>query len=273
MKKHFKGSMLTFNPFILACLTACLFFTGACKKPVDDTQQVTDADTLENDGFIQIFDGKTLNDWEGDTAYWHVKEGSLVGAVTPSTLLKRNTFIIWKGGTPGDFELKLEFRIAESGNSGVNYRSERLTDVPFGLSGYQTDIDGKNSYTGQNYEERKRTTLAYRGEEVTVHSQDHPEMEGSLQSTIQNNAWTKREVTRSLGSGDSLKSLIKGGGWNSCQIIAKGNRLQHFINGVLMSDVTDNDTINRKMSGLLGVQVHVGPPMTVEYRNILLKEL
>ena len=76
-----------------------------------------------------------------------------------------------------------------------------------------------------------------------------------------------------MGNIDSLKSVIKTGDWNACHIIAKGNRLQHFINGVLMSDVTDNDTINRKMEGLLGVQVHVGPPMTIEYRNILLKQL
>jgi hypothetical protein len=76
-----------------------------------------------------------------------------------------------------------------------------------------------------------------------------------------------------LGNADSLKSVIKNGDWNSCHIIAKGNHLQHYINGVLMSDVTDSDTVNRTMSGLLGVQVHVGPPMTVEYRNILLKQL
>jgi hypothetical protein len=82
-----------------------------------------------------------------------------------------------------------------------------------------------------------------------------------------------REVTASLGSQDSLRSLIKRNDWNTCHIIAKGNRLQHFINGVLMSDVTDNDEVNRKLSGLLGVQVHVGPPMKVEYRNIRFKEL
>jgi hypothetical protein len=82
-----------------------------------------------------------------------------------------------------------------------------------------------------------------------------------------------REVVDSLGNADSLKAAIKANDWNSCHIIAKGNHLQHYINGVLMSDVTDNDEANRKMSGLLGVQVHVGGPMTVEYRNILLKKL
>ena len=243
-----------------------------CKKQAEDVQQVS-TDTAIEDGFVRIFDGTTLTDWVGDTTYWRAEGGSLIGEVTPSTLLKTNTFIVWQGGTPADFELKAEFRIAEAGNSGINYRSEALTEIPHALRGYQADIDGKNNYTGQNYEERGRTTLAYRGEEVIINSQDNPSDPESLRANVKNNAWTKREITGSLGNIDSLKSVIKTGDWNACHIIAKGNRLQHFINGVLMSDVTDNDTINRKMEGLLGVQVHVGPPMTIEYRNILLKQL
>lgn len=80
-------------------------------------------------------------------------------------------------------------------------------------------------------------------------------------------------VDGSVGDTDSLKALIKAEDWNQIHIIAKGNRLQHFVNGALMSDVTDNDPVHRKESGLIGVQVHVGPPMTVRYRNVQLKEL
>lgn len=249
-----------------------LLIGAACNKPAE-TNETVSTDTVTDDGFVQIFDGKTLAGWEGDTAYWRVENGSLMGEVTPSTLLKTNTFIVWTGGTPGDFELTTEFRIAEAGNSGINYRSEKLTDVPNALRGYQCDIDGKNSYTGQNYEERGRTTLAYQGEEATIQTQDKPDEAGSLQANVKNNAWGNREITGSLGKIDSLKSIFKTGDWNTCRIVAKGNRLQHYINGTLMSDVTDNDTANRKMSGQLGVQVHVGPPMTVEYRSIMLKEL
>lgn len=259
-------------------LMLILVIAGGCKKSSDsppesnDSQQAS-ADSQGDDGFVQIFDGKTLADWEGDTTYWKVEDGSLVGEVTPTTLLKTNTFIIWRGGATGDFELKTEFRIAEAGNSGINYRSEELNDVPHALRGYQADIDGKNNYTGQNYEERGRTTLAYRGEKVIVNTQDNASEPESLRANIKNNAWNEREITGSLGSSDSLKALIKSNDWNTCHIIAKGNRLQHFINGVLMSDVTDSDTVNRKLTGLLGVQVHVGPPMKVEYRNIRLKQL
>src|SRR3954452_22531476 len=84
-------------------------------------------------GFRPIFDGKTLNGWEGDPTYWRVENGSLVGEITPTTLLKTNSFIIWRGGKPADFELTLEFKITRTGNSGINYRSEQLTDIPFAL--------------------------------------------------------------------------------------------------------------------------------------------
>lgn len=232
----------------------------------------TDAKTEEETGFEEIFDGKSLNGWEGDSTYWRVENGSLVGEVTPSTPLENNTFIIWQGGQPADFELKGEFRISLEGNSGINYRSIALDNIPYGLKGYQADIDGKNRYTGQNYEERGRTTLAYRGEEVTIHAaQDGSE--GSLRDHVKNNAWTERTITGALGDQDSLGSLIKREDWNAFHLIVNDNRMQHYVNGILMSDVTDKDSINRKLEGMLGVQVHVGPPMKAEYRNLRLKQL
>lgn len=220
-----------------------------------------------------IFDGKTLNGWEGDPTYWRVENGALVGEITPATLLKTNSFIIWKGGEPADFEFTGEFNITAEGNSGINYRSDRLTDVPFALRGYQADIDGRMRYTGQNYEERKRTTLAYRGQKTTIPAYTGADTPESIRANVKNNAWNGLTVTGSLGSSDSLKTFIKPEGWNKFHLIVKGNHLQHYINGVLMSDVTDNDTVNGTLKGLLGVQVHVGPPMKVQYRNLMLKTL
>jgi hypothetical protein len=146
-----------------------------------------------------------------------------------------------------------------------------LKDPPNALKGYQADIDGANRYTGQNYEERARTTLAYRGEKVTVNAP--PNSSDSLRMHVKNNSWLERTVTGSLGHSDSLKNKINSEYWNTCHLVIKGNRLQHYINGILMSDVTDNDKVNGKSEGLLGVQVHVGPPMKVEYKNIQLKQL
>jgi hypothetical protein len=222
-------------------------------------------------GFVQIFDGKTLTGWEGDPAYWRVENGNMVGEITPDKLLKNNSFIIWRGGKPGNFELTLEYRVTKDGNSGINYRSVELSDLPFALRGYQSDIDGQNQYTGQNYEERARTTLAYMGEKVVINPPTNPA--DSLKKHIKNNAWSIKTVTGSLGNLNSLKANINVNDWNICHLVIRGNRLQHYVNGTLMSDVTDNDQVNRRHEGLLGVQVHVGPPMKVEYRNIRLKRL
>ena len=232
--------------------------------------QVIGQSKKDKDGFVKVFNGKNLSGWAGDATYWRVENGNLVGEITPSTLLKTNSFIIWQGGSPADFEIKLEFKITKSGNSGINYRSSLITDVNHALRGYQADIDGANRYTGQNYEERARTTLAYRGERVSVDVLANSTDE--LKDHIKNNAWLVRTVNGSLGKSDELIKAIKSDDWNTCHILAKGNRLLHYVNDVLMSDVTDNDSINRKASGLIGVQVHVGPPMKVEYRNIRLKE-
>lgn len=221
-----------------------------------------------HDGFVTIFDGKTLNNWVGDSTYWRVEDGCLTGTVTPETLLKRNSFIIWQGQMPDDFELVLEYKISEKGNSGINYRSEQVEGLPFALRGYQADLNGPNTYTGSNYEERKRTTLASQGEKTVL-----PPVQDSLQAHIKGNQWQPKQVVASLGAPATLKAAIKTNDWNQYRIVARGNHLQHYINGVLMSDVTDNDTANRRFSGYLGVQVHVGPPMKVAFRDIRVKAL
>ncbi|MEO6723452.1 MAG: DUF1080 domain-containing protein [Ferruginibacter sp.] len=206
--------------------------------------------------FVKIFDGKSFNGWEADTAFWKVKDGVAVGQVLPGQTIKTNTFLIWKGGEPADFEFKAQYRISPEGNSGVQYRSEAVKDIPFALKGYQADIDGANTYTGQNYEERGRGFLAMRGQKVILKTNEKPSVTDST----------------SLGGSDELKALIKSD-WNDIRIVAKGNKMQHYINGVLMSEAIEEDTVKGKSSGLLGMQVHVMPKMKVEYREIYLKEL
>lgn len=232
------------------------------------------SNTAQNEkGFKSIFDGKTLKGWEGDPKYWRAENGNLVGEITPETLLKTNSFITWTGGEPADFELKGEFNITEKGNSGINYRSEKLPDIKYALRGYQADIDGANRYTGQNYEERGRTTLAYRGQITSINTQTGTWKPEDVRAKVQKNAWTELKVTGSLGENEALKTKIKSEDWNTFHLVIKGNRLQHYINDVLMSDVTDNDLVNGKSKGIMGVQVHVGPPMKVMYRNLRIKEL
>ena len=206
-------------------------------------------------GFVRIFDGKTLSGWEGDPKYWRVEDGVLVGEVTPETILKQNSFIIWRGGVTRDFELKVEYRVSALGNSGVNYRSVEVPGQPWALKGYQADIEGQDRWTGQVYEERGRTFLAMRGQITRVQPGRTPEIIGSV------------------GDGPALQALVKKEDWNTYHLIARGNVLVHLLNGHVMSQVVDDDNAARRMEGLLGVQVHVGPPMKIEYRNFRLKTL
>jgi Domain of Unknown Function (DUF1080) len=217
-------------------------------------------ETLEGDepGFTPIFDGKTLNGWEGDPKYWRVENGCLVGEITPETVIKSNTFIIWRGGEPADFEIKADYRITSGGNSGINYRSVVVPDLvtpanKFAMRGYQADIDGQNRYTGQNYEEKGRLFLALRGQTTHVVSGRKP------------------IVLASTGDTQALAQFITSD-WNSYHLIARGNVLTHILNGHLMCTVIDDDPPHRMAKGLIGVQVHVGPPMKVEYRNFRLKQ-
>ena len=209
-------------------------------------------------GFQPIFDGKTLTGWEGDPKYWRAESGAIVGEITPETVIKSNTFIIWRGGRPRDFELKLDYRITASGNSGINYRSQVVRDTvtpsnAFALRGYQFDLDGAKRYVGNNYEEKGRLFVAVRGQVTRIVGGRPP------------------VVLSTFGDAQTLGALATDD-WNAVHLVVRGNTLVHMLNGRLMSTTIDDDVPNRPADGLLGVQVHVGPPMKVEYRNIRLKK-
>jgi hypothetical protein len=213
----------------------------------------------EHTGFTKIFDGVSLKGWDGDPAFWSVEQGAILGRSTPENAVKQNTFLIWRGGEPKDFELKVEFRL-NSTNSGIQIRSQQLpADGDIGkwvMKGYQADIDFANQFTGQIYEERGRGFLAERGQVTYVPDGGRPQVIGKLQ----------RE-------GDELKSIIKVNDWNQVHLIARGNTIVHVLNGAVTSVVIDDDIKNRALGGLIGFQMHVGNPMRVEFRNIWLKAL
>lgn len=244
---------------IPACFVFMIAF--ACKKAPETTSSVP------RDVFEVILNEQSINNWEGDTTYWRIEGDTLIGEVTPEHPLITNTFFILKNELD-DFELKAEFRVSESGNSGINYRSSKIADIPYALRGYQFDIDGQHQYTGQNYEERGRTTLAYPAEVVIVDPTDNED----LGPYIINNAWTKRKERTGPSKAELSLYYFVGNDWNEAHLVVKGNSLKHYINNTLASDVTDNDTIHRSDKGLLGFQLHVGSPMKVEFRNIRVKK-
>ena len=240
--------------FLLATLIAAtLLAAAATPRVIAQTPDTAESPDPEK-GFTPIFDGHSLDGWDGDPTYWRVEDGIITGEITPETVVERNTFLIWRGGAPADFELKLDYRVSDRGNSGVNYRSRELTDAKWSLAGYQADIDGRLRWAGQNYEERGRTFLAKRGEIALVDETAKPAIIGTV------------------GDFEDLKQFINED-WNELHIIARGGTLIHNLNGHAMSIVIDDDKANRTLEGLIGVQVHTGPPMKIEYKNIRLKKL
>jgi hypothetical protein len=202
-----------------------------------------------------------FQDWNGDPKFWRAENGTIVGESTTDKVVGPNTFLIWRGGTPGDFELKAEIRMNAT-NSGIQYRSKMLAPNEGGgdnpghawrLGGYQMDMDFANMYPGILYEEAGRGFLAERGK-ITYIAADG----------------TKNTIGQ-LESAEALAATFKPGDWNQFHLIARGNTLIHIINGHVTAVCIDDDLKNRSMAGLIGFQLHVGPPMKLELKNVAIK--
>jgi len=206
-----------------------------------------------DDDFKQLFNGTDLTGWEGETKLWSVKDGAIVGETTKENPAKGNTFLIWKGGTVKDFELHVMFRLTGSNNSGIQYRSKDLGK--FVCSGYQYDINSGFPQMGKLYEEKgSRQRMAMGGEQVTFNA-------------------AGKKVTGEVGPPDKLKTAEKTKEWNEAVIIARGSRLIHKINDVVTIDLTDDDAAKHALVGILGLQIHAGAPMKIEFKDIRYKEL
>jgi hypothetical protein len=211
-------------------------------------------------GFQKIFNGKDLTGWEGNPKLWSVKDGAITGQTTEENPTHGNTFLIWTNGTVADFELRCSYKIVPGdsrgfANSGIQYRSKVMDPANWVVGGYQADMEAGVTYSGILYEERMRGILAQRGEKVVLRKDAKPQVVGSL------------------GSAEEIGAAIKKGDWNDYVIIAKGNHLQQFINGKQTVDVVDEDEAKRAASGVLALQLHAGPPMTVQFKSIRLKKL
>ncbi len=207
-----------------------------------------------------IFNGKDLTGWSGSPDHWSVKDGTITGRTTEENALEVNTFLIWKNEV-ADFEFTAEFKLTgETANSGVQYRSKVIDASKWIAGGYQADMDYQNRYTGMLYEERGRGIIIRPG----------------IRATINSGHTTKKPQLTALGEGiseEEHKAAIRKGEWNEIRIVAKGNHLKHFVNGVLTAEGIDTDPEHAASSGALALQLHRGPPMTVQFRNLKLKKL
>ena len=215
----------------------------------------------EEKDFKTIFDGKTLKSWNGNPKFWSVKDGAITGQTTKANPTKGNTFIIWEAGKLKNFVLELDFKIV-GGNSGIQYRSFKKPGNQDGwrIGGYQADFAagaGGDRYSGICYGEAFRGILSLRGDKTTLTKEG-----GKLKKKIEK-----------MGDAAALGKLVKKEDWNTFRIEAKGFELTHYINGEKMTVLVDNDEKTRRAEGLLALQLHAGPPMTVQFRNIRVRYL
>lgn len=202
-------------------------------------------------GFAPIFNGRDLTGWDGKPGWWKVEEGVLTAESTPDKPCEAAHYLIWRGGEPSDFELVAEFRLSGAGNSGIQLRSRALPN--WDTSGYQADMSGDGSLVGFVYE-HARGLIAGRGERITMG------VDG------------KREVAV-LGDAAELGKAYQQEAWNTYRIICRGPEITLYVNGTLMCQFTDRDPKHAASRGIIALQMHPGPPMKVEFRNIRLKKL
>lgn len=205
--------------------------------------------SAEETDFQVLFNGKDLTGWKG-LDFWSVDNGAIVGETTSEHPTKGNTFLVWQGGEVGDFEFRCKVRF-QGNNSGVQYRSEVVDPANFVLKGYQADLHPNPDYFGMLYGEKTgRGIIATSGQKVVIGEDGKKNVEGKV------------------GGNQSLSESE----WNELRIVAVGNRLIHQVNGLTTVDVTDGSK-DAMAKGVLGLQLHAGPPMKVEFRNVLLKNL
>jgi hypothetical protein len=190
----------------------------------------------KKEGYKLLFNGKNLDGWDGDPVRWTVSNGEIVGS-SDGHPFKVNTFLIYKG-TSKNFILKGDIKLRNH-NSGIQFRSEQLPGEGWMVRGYQADaseVDDTKSAWGNLYEERLRG----------------------------------RNVMKTPDAGWQIgKSLVHHGDWNTYEILADGDHIRLTFNGVVTIDMHDSASA----SGIIALQLHAGPEMRVEFRNLKIKEL
>ena len=205
-----------------------------------------------------LFNGTDLTGWQGNPNFWSVENGVITGRTTAEKPAAANTFLIWKGEV-ADFEITLKYKVQPGddqhfANSGIQFRSEIVDEKNFVIAGYQADLEYGDTHSGILYEEKGRGILAERGQKVTITEGESPSK-------------PKIEVTGETGKSAEIQAVVKKDDWNEYRIIVRGNHIQQFINGKATVDVTD-ETAEAAKRGVLALQLHAGPPMQVQFKDI-----
>lgn len=208
------------------------------------------AEGIVEEGFVSMFNGKDLSGWEGKKGGWWVENGVLTSESTKKKPCRKHHYLYWKTSEPGDFVLRFDYKVV-GGNSGVQFRSE--SRPKFDTWGYQADIEDGEQWTGCLFQ-HDRGGVVMRGYKASI------DQDG------------KREE-ESLGDPKALLEKVNKRDWNECEIKAVGSHITLRINGTLMCEVDDHDATFSREKGLIALQMHPGPPMKIQFKNLRIKIL
>jgi len=223
----------------LAIAVAIALFAVGSTGPAADEQ-----------GFVSMFNGKDLAGWEGKPGGWWVEDGAITAQSTKEKPCVKAHYLYWKGGEPADFAMRFKYKIID-GNSGVQFRSKRRPE--YDTWGYQADIEAGTQWTGCLFQ-HDRGGVVMRGNRAVIAEDGNRKEE-------------------EFAPGSELQKVIKPNDWNDYEILAKGSRIVLRINGKLMSEVDDRDKKMACHKGIIALQMHPGPPMKVQFKDLRIKIL
>ncbi len=244
--------MLRSLALLAALAVPCFAFAETSKTAPKETGE-----------YKTIFNGKDLSGWDGDPTMWSVRDGVIHGETTAENPAKGNTFLIWRDGKTGDFELRLSFRCNDVNNSGIQYRSKRITDS-----------SAKNQWVVRGYQHELRNEVKFPNVPSFIY--DEGGKRGRICQVGEEVVWGpdgKKVVRNDLVTQEQFEKIFKLNDWNDVVIVGKGNRIQHYLNGHLMIDFTDEEPNLKLLDGVLALQLHAGKPMWAEFKNIRIKDL
>lgn len=227
------------SPVVLPFLAAILTAAAAAADPAPPPA-----------GFVSLFNGKDLTGWDGAAGEWRVEDGALTAESTPEKPCTACNYLVWKNGKPADFEFSCDFKLSANGNSGVQIRSESRPN--WDTFGYQADMEGNGNLVGYVYH-HQYGLIAERGQKVTI-------------------AADGNKTVEKIGDPAALLNHYKKLDWNNYRITCRGPEIRLAINGVLMCQITDHRVPPDKRRGIIALQMHPGPPMKVQFKNLFLKE-
>jgi len=248
---------MQFRPWPVAVFLVSLSVVGPSAPLICGQQQSERARQSGNEGFVSLFDGKTLDGWhtvpKESASDWTVRDGVIAGHGT----INRPSYLVWKEEHLTDFELELRYRLPGKGNTGIDIRRQPALTGRRSYQSYHADLGhvgiGAHILGAWDFHFTKR--------------KEHPCNRGTRLVIDEDGKAHAVPLPGAITLAD-----IRPHQWNDVRVIARGNHFQFFINGKPASEFTDNAKHGQLKQGTIALQIH-DKGMRVEFKDIRLKRL